>query len=280
MKTIPFFKMNGSGNDFIIINDLEETVSNTVDNIPLEEFVRKICSRKVSIGADGVILIKKPDNPEVNFKWQFYNADGSKAEMCGNGSRCAARFAFLNKIAPLYMKFETLAGIIEAQLTSVNTVRVKLPNPTQLHLDMEITQPNTSLSFINTGVPHVVIIVEDINKINVKDLGSKIRYHESFKPQGTNVNFVKPLNEHTIEIRTYERGVEDETFACGTGATASAIVTMVKGLTKPPVTVFTRGGKTLKIYASIVDSSITNVLLEGDALISYIGSMTDEAWSY
>lgn len=277
MKKIPFFKMNGSGNDFIVINNRENVVENTVD-ISIEEFVRRVCKRRESIGADGLILIEK-DN-DYDFRWRFFNSDGSEVEMCGNGSRCAARFAFLNGIASLSMKFSTLAGVIEAEITGVNTVKVKLTNPKDYESKIKLEGIDMPASFINTGVPHVVYFVDNIDIVNVKELGAKTRYHDYFGDEGTNVNFAEVVDENTIKIRTYERGVEDETLACGTGSTAAAVIAVLEGKCESPVDVVTRSGKILKVYVYKNKDSVEKVYLEGDALLSYIGTMIDEAWNY
>ncbi|WP_022670029.1 diaminopimelate epimerase [Hippea alviniae] len=277
MKKIPFFKMNGSGNDFIIINNRDKIVESLVD-IPLEEFVQKVCKRGLSVGADGLILIEKDD--VYDFRWRFFNSDGSEVEMCGNGSRCAARFAYLNSIAPLNMKFSTLAGVIEAQITGLNTVRVQLTNPKDYKAEIELEGIGMPASFINTGVPHVVYFVDNVDVIDVKEIGAKTRYHDYFKPEGTNVNFAEIIDENTIKLRTYERGVEDETLACGTGATAAAVISVLQGKCESPVDVLTKGGKTLKIYVYVDDSGIKKVYLEGEALLTYIGTMIEEAWNY
>ncbi len=277
MKKIPFFKMNGSGNDFIVINNRENVVENTVD-ISIEEFVRRVCKRRESIGADGLILIEK-DN-DYDFRWRFFNNDGSEVEMCGNGSRCAARFAFLNGIASLSMKFSTLAGVIEAEITGVNTVKVKLTNPKDYKSKIKLEGIDMPASFINTGVPHVVYFVDNIDIVNVKELGAKTRYHDYFEDEGTNVNFVEVVDKKTVKIRTYERGVEDETLACGTGSTAAAVIAVLEGKCESPVDVVTRSGKILKVYVYKNKDSVEKVYLEGDALLSYIGTMIDEAWNY
>ena len=277
MKKIPFFKMNGSGNDFIIINNRENIVENTVD-ISIEEFVRRVCKRRESIGADGLILIEKDDN--YDFRWRFFNNDGSEVEMCGNGSRCAARFAFLNGIAPLRMKFSTLAGVIEAEITGLNTVKVQLTKPKDYKDEIKREGIDMLASFIDTGVPHVVYFVDNVEIVNVKELGAKTRYHEYFKDEGTNANFAEIIDNHTIKIRTYERGVEDETLACGTGSTAAAVIAVLKGKCESPVDVVTRSGKILKVYVYKNNDDIDRVYLEGDALLTYIGTMIDEAWNY
>lgn len=273
MEQITFFKMSGSGNDFIIVDNRRKVVSDT----NLEHFVTQICRRKMSVGADGFILIENADN--ADFSWQFFNSDGSRAEACGNGARCAARFAFLNGIAGPDMSFDTDAGIIHARVDD-DRAKVKVPDPADLKTDYTLKLQNSSLtiSSVNTGVPHVVIIVEDLDDVDVQQLGREIRYLERFAPAGTNVNFVCLQAEGGIEIRTYERGVEGETLACGTGSIAAAIVTACQTNIPSPVKVLTQSGEHLNIYYKKADGKFYDVHLEGDARIIYKGELHEDAW--
>ncbi|MBM4333627.1 MAG: diaminopimelate epimerase [Deltaproteobacteria bacterium] len=273
MGKIPFCKMSGSGNDFILIDNRE----GILDADRLGDFVPRVCVRKVSVGADGLILVESSNR--VNFRWRFFNSDGSEAEMCGNGGRCAARFAVIKGIAPSRLSFETLAGIIEAE---VNGRQVKLqmvqPAGLKLNLDVSIDGQNHQLCFINTGVPHAIKMVEDAAVVAVKDLGRKIRFHARFQPAGTNVNFVQPVDRKHLKVRTYERGVEDETLACGTGAVASALIAAAKGLIDSPVMVETTGGEILNIYFQSKGDGYERVFLEGDTKVVYEGSLWEEAY--
>lgn len=271
---IVFEKMSGTGNDFVIID-------NRSGLIPLaeqSEFARKICRRKFSLGADGVILIEKSKN--VDFAWNFYNADGSVAEMCGNGSRCAARFAYRHKIAGRKMKFETLAGIIEAEIgEEEDIVRVKMTTPEDFRLDLSLRLDDVErhVAYVNTGVPHAVTFV-DKEEVPVKKWGRKIRFHELFEPRGTNANFVYIREDGRIKARTYERGVEDETMACGTGAVASALfASMLKGM-ESPIEVVTSGGDILTILFDLHDGPVAeNVFLQGPTRLVCTGNLTAEA---
>ena len=280
MRKIEFFKMNGSGNDFIVIDNREKIVENI--GFKTEEFVKRICKRGLSIGADGVILIENTDEAGCDFAWRFYNSDGSQASMCGNGSRCAVRFAYLKGIInDTKTVFLTGAGKIYGEIVGINTVKVQLTKPTDYKT---INLDNQTMYFINTGVPHLVIFVDDLESVDVAGLGAKYRYHEVFAPAGTNVNFVNILDNNTIAIRTYERGVEAETLACGTGATASGLISgLIKNI-QTPVEVQTRSGKILKIYFQIKNAQssepIDIVFLEGDSMLSFVGTMIDEAWDY
>jgi len=208
MHTIPFAKMSGTGNDFIVIDNRD----GRVDDDRLTEFIQKVCRRKMSVGADGLILIESCDN--ADFRWRFYNSDGSLAEMCGNGARCAARFAFLNGIAGENLSFETDAGIINGQVMD-GGAKVKIPDPADLRLNyaIDLESGPLTVSSINTGVPHVVVLQDNVDDVDVFGLGRQIRYHETFAPAGTNVNFICQQKTGHLAIRTYERGVENETLA-------------------------------------------------------------------
>ena len=275
MQKINFFKMSGSGNDFIIIDNRE----NVVEEKKLSDFVLSVCRRKMSVGADGLILIENAEG--IDFKWRFFNSDGSRAEMCGNGAWCAARFAYLNKIAGPKMSFETDAGIVLAQVDH-DLVKIKLTEPKDLKLDFVIDTDGgpVTASSINTGVPHVVMPVDNVDDVEVVKLGRKIRYHEKFAPAGTNVNFYCPLNKDKIKIRTYERGVEDETLACGTGAVASALVYANKTNIESPVSVMTKSGGWLSVYFESKTDAFYNIYLKGDARIIYKGEMSEDAINY
>ncbi len=275
MTKIPFSKMTGCGNDFIIIDNRRKIL----DADRLGDFVQKVCTHKLSAGADGVVLIEPSD--KVNFQWRFFNSDGSLAEMCGNAARCVARFAVLKGIAPSKMAFETLAGIIEAEVAG-RQIKVLMVRPTGLKLNIDVPidgQPRL-MHFINTGVPHVIQFVDQAASVAVKDLGKKVRFHSQFQPAGTNANFVQVVDRKHIKCRTYERGVEDETLACGTGAVASALIAAKKGFVDSPVEVQTSGGEVLKIYFQIRGEEFDRVFLEGDARVVYEGELWEEAYKY
>lgn len=272
MDQIIFYKMSGSGNDFIIIDNRNRVV----DENNLQDFIAKVCRRKMSVGADGFILVEKSEN--VDFKWRFFNTDGSSAEMCGNGARCAARFAYLNRISGSEVSFETDAGIVSAQVKN-DWVKIKMPDPIDFKTDYNLELGNGVMQVcsVNTGVPHVVITVGDIDDVEVVKIGREIRYHDSYAPAGTNVNFTCAGNDNTISIRTYERGVEDETLACGTGSIAAAIVMHYKSKRKSPVKVITRGGGCLYIYFEEDNGRFYDVFLEGDARVIYKGYLGEDA---
>lgn len=270
---IPFTKMSGTGNDFIIVDNRQNLVARA-DQAGL---AARICRRMFSVGADGLILIEA--SAEADFCWQFYNADGSVAEMCGNGSRCAARFAFEQGIAGRTMRFATIAGLIEAEVLDGDEVKIKLTRPADYRRNLTVELDGTpfQLSFINTGVPHAVIFV-DRSDVPVKKWGRVIRYHELFQPAGTNANFVQLLGGNAIYARTYERGVEDETMACGTGAVASAIMAAIHHGLGSPVVVQTSGGDRLTIHFELDGGGVVQqVCLQGPARKIYTGNLTAEA---
>jgi diaminopimelate epimerase len=273
MIKIPFSKMSGSGNDFILIDNRRKIL----DPDRLGDFVLRVCAPKVSVGADGVILIE--ESPKADFRWRFFNSDGSEAEMCGNGGRCAARFAVLKGIAREKLSFETLAGIIEAEVSG-RKVNLQMVKPFGLKLDfvVQIDDNSHSLHFINTGVPHAIHFVPEASKVNVKDFGKKIRFHEQFQPAGTNANFAEVIDRKSIKVRTYERGVEDETLACGTGAVASALISGAKGYVDSPVAVKTSGGEILNIHFQKEEDGFDRVFLEGDTRLVYEGDLWEEAY--
>jgi diaminopimelate epimerase len=264
--------MSGCGNDFIIIDNRDGKVGRE----GRREFVRDVCRPKVSVGADGVIFIENADSPTVNFQWDFYNADGSSAEMCANGARCAARYAYERKIAPAQMAFKTIAGVIEAQVGAGN-VKIKLTRPEALRRDLDVDLNGTHyrLDHINTGVPHAVIVCDDVEVQDILGIGSGIRRHAAFAPKGTNVNFAQKIDDVSLKMRTYERGVEDETLACGTGAVAVAIVGACRGLVHSPVRILTRGGETLIVHFKQSNGSFDDVYLEGPTKIVFEGTLIE-----
>ncbi|MCJ8502570.1 diaminopimelate epimerase [Desulfatitalea alkaliphila] len=275
MNPIPFWKMSGSGNDFIIIDNR----AGVVETVEVPRFVAMTCRRRMSVGADGLILIEP--SRRVDFQWRFFNADGSVAEMCGNGARCAARFAHLNGIAPADMAFETLAGVITARVRG-DQVRVGMSDPRDIVIQETIDLPDgrITLSHLNTGVPHAVIEVPDADAVDLGALGSAVRYHSRFAPAGTNVNLIAPVGEGPWAIRTYERGVEGETLACGTGVSAAALVLALRHDHPSPVTLATRGGSLLKVHFQRTGQDFSDVALEGDARVIYEGRLWPEGWRY
>lgn len=260
--------MVASGNDFIVIDNRRKVVAGAVN------LARKLCSLHIAIGADGVLLLE--NSRKAAFKMRIINSDGSEAEACGNGFRCIALYARKILKLPVAFRFESLSGLIEAKVLADDCVRVRLIQPHDLRLRGELIVSGKRLhySFINTGVPHTVIFVEGLQKINVAQLGKAIREHKDFKPKGTNVNFAQVRSKDGMDVRTFERGVEAETLACGTGSTASAVVSALLGYTRPPVAVKTRGGEVLTIDFKIRNKKPEQVTLEGQARFVFEGKIT------
>ncbi|HBI16088.1 MAG TPA: diaminopimelate epimerase [Desulfobulbaceae bacterium] len=270
---LPFVKMSGTGNDFILIDHRRSRIAGEL----MPEFARLVCRRRFSVGADGLIFIENSDR--ANFQWRFFNGDGSEAEMCGNGARCAARFAYMQGIAPAHMRFVTLAGIIEAKVADVN-VSILMTPPKNFLLERRIALADRTLLLhsVDTGVPHAVLFVDNFAEMDICALGREIRFHPDFMPAGTNVNFVQFLEGGALKVRTYERGVENETLACGTGATAAALLAAVIGKAASPVDIVTSGGERLAISFELRDGpAATNVFLKGPAHVIYNGELSPEA---
>jgi diaminopimelate epimerase len=270
---IAITKMSGAGNDFIVIDHRSEFIPEMYQ----PQFAQLICRHSFSVGADGLILIE--DSEKEDFSWRFYNKDGSVAEMCGNGARCAARYAWRKGIAGRRMRFATLAGVIEAELIGEQEhVRVTMTSPTDYRESLLISlgENEKEVFSINTGVPHAVVFVDSDNP-PVEKWGRTLRYHEQFEPAGTNANFVKILENGELLVRTYERGVEAETMACGTGVVAAAIVAARQGVAESPVEVTTTGGEQLAVQFEVRENHIDDVHLQGAARIIYEAELSAEA---
>lgn len=262
-----FTKMNGAGNDFILIDNRAGTTD-------LERRqIAHLCDRHRGIGADGVLLLELPAN-RADFRMRYFNADGGEAEMCGNGARCFARFA--NRVAGAEGKisFETQAGVISAELAS-NLVTLRMTEPTDLRLNVKLLlrEEEKTIHFINSGVPHVVIPVPKIDSVNVQLEGAAIRRHKMFSPNGANVNFIEKRAPNKIAIRTYERGVEDETLACGTGIVASALIFAATESARGPIDIIARGGDELQVGFEKVAEGFRNVTLTGPAEFVFEGEI-------
>jgi diaminopimelate epimerase len=268
MKRLPFYKMHGSGNDFILLDNRRDALK----GMSLKGLAVNVCDRHYSVGADGLIVILP--SRKADFKWRFFNADGSEAEMCGNGSRCAARFAFLKKIAKKDMAFETLAGTIHAEVKK-DTVKVQLTGATGLRMNIAVPLDSGLRMghYINTGVPHLVYLSKDLQNEDVDRIGRTTRYHELFKPVGTNVNFIQIQGRHKLGIRTYERGVESETLACGTGSVAAALIAGSLGAASSPIEVLTWGGEKLVVSFERSGDEFNNIHLEGNAVVICEGNL-------
>jgi diaminopimelate epimerase len=260
--------MHGGGNDFVLMDHRERHIPEAEQN----RFAQRVCTPKIGVGADGLILIE--DSDRADFRWRFFNADGSEAEMCGNGARCAARFAVMQGIANSRLTFETLAGLIQAEVLN-HQIRVALADVGDFRLNLSIPLEGETLAghFMKVGVPHVVVPVENLEEVPIRQWGREVRFHQMFQPAGTNVNFIRATGPHVLEIRTYERGVEDETLACGTGAVAAALISARLEKVASPVAVHTRGGEILTASFQWQGEKISEVFLEGEALVVYQGEL-------
>ena len=283
--------MVASGNDFVVIKNQRVRIASR----KLSVLARQICDRKYGACANGLLTLGKSKRADI--KMRIFNPDGSEPKMCGNGIRCAALYAAGHRHGR-QITVETKAGIIKAKVNPIrkmsskgkelsNGVKVMMTKPKHLKLDLpiKIAKRNIKVNFINTGVPHVVIFVEGINKINVVNIGRQVRFYKKFKPQGTNVDFVQIVDDNNIKLRTYERGVEDETLACGTGAVAAALILAISRInprtfwiskgrhfTKGEgVNVHTKSGEILRVDFNIRDDKFRDVWLEGSSRIVYSG---------
>ena len=272
---ITFTKMSGAGNDFIVIDHRAGFIPEPYQ----PQFAQLVCRHSFSVGADGLILLERSETED--FSWRFYNKDGSIAEMCGNGARCAARYAWRNDITGRRMRFSTVAGVIEAEIIGEQEhVRVTMTPPSDFQdsLLIPLGESEKEIFFINTGVPHVVVMGDSVENVDVCGLGREIRHHKNYAPAGTNVNFICRQNPGQLAIRTYERGVEDETLACGTGSIASALVASRITDWTSPISLVTRSQESLTIYFREDNGRFTDVYLEGDARLIYTGELGEDAW--
>ena len=263
MKTIQFTKMVGAGNDFLVIEN--------VRNRHACSLAVKMCARQTGIGADGALLLEP--SKKADYKMRIINSDGSAAEMCGNGARCMAAYIvrYRGKTKKQFT-IETLAGILLAEAKDeIARVRLSDPKDYRRKICLDVNGCRLNVSYIDSGVPHTIVFVDGLKTIDVENLGRTIRTHEEFKPRGTNVNFVEQLDRDFIELRTYERGVEAETFACGTGAVASALVAYLQAnpssKTKKGASmkVKTKSGEVLDVSFDLSNGKISNVWLKGSA---------------
>ena len=263
---LEFTKMSGAGNDFVLLDNRSRQIKLT------REQVVRLCHRQKGVGADGVMLLIPCASGQADWAWEFFNSDGSVAEMCGNGARCFARFVQRLTGASGPVTFETIAGVITAELHG-ERVTVNLTQPTDWRLDQQVNVTTGTLSVhcVNTGVPHAVIFVPDADTAMVQRLGAEVRHHQQFSPKGTNVNFVQALGPGFIRVRTYERGVEGETLACGTGVTASALVASQVHRFPSPIKVQVQSGDELEVSFQEADGVFSDVRLTGPAEFVFEG---------
>ena len=262
-----FTKMNGAGNDFVMLDNRDGSLS--LDKARIAQ----LCNRHRGVGGDGLLVVEPAQNG-ADFRMRYYNSDGGEAEMCGNGARCFARFAHRISEKKGAISFETMAGVIVAEFIGEN-VRIQMSEPHSLALDATLNAAGTKLAVhsLNTGVPHAIVFVDDLETVDARKLGHALRFHPHFAPKGTNVNFVKPPRSGIIAIRTYERGVEDETLACGTGVVACALISHEKLGLPSPVRVKVRGGDTLEIAWRKDGATYRDVTLTGPADFTFDGRL-------
>jgi diaminopimelate epimerase len=272
-KKIYFAKMVASGNDFIILDQRKKSFVNKLKSLAVS-----ICNRKYGIGADGLLILEK--SKIADMRMRIFNPDGSEPNMCGNGIRCAAFYVALShqpsNNSARVMNFETKAGVLNTQVYKNKAevkVRMAKPKDIKLGLPIKVNKRTIRVNFINTGVPHAVIFVEGMDNIDVVDIGRQIRFHKRFQPQGTNVDFVQLMDERNIKLRTYERGVEDETLACGTGGVAAALIyaLRIKQYAIRRINVHTKSGEILKVEFGKINGKFSDVWLQGTAKMVYSG---------
>ena len=252
--------MNGAGNDFVLLDGRAQRP-------PLSrELVVRLCDRHRGVGADGLILLLPSASGKADWAWEFYNSDGSVGEMCGNGARCFARFVQRQTGLQREFTFETVAGVIRAAFQG-ERVSIKLTDPKDLSLNqtLALSTGKQVVHSVDTGVPHAVLFVPDADLAQVSQLGPEIRRHAQFQPRGTNVNFVQVLGPGHIRVRTFERGVEGETLACGTGVTASALIVAGVHHFVSPVKVQVQGGDQLEVSFRDQQGAFSDVHLSGPA---------------
>ncbi len=268
-KKIAFLKMSGSGNDFVLVDNRRGTFPK-----PVATWAKRLCHRQEGIGADGLLLLEKSE--KADFRMVYFNADGSRASMCGNGARCIAWFAHDIGAAGAASRFETDAGLVQAMVHD-HVAQITLGEAHDYKADLLLKAAGHiyPVMFLNTGVPHAVVFVPRVDAIDLPIAGRALRFHRAFGRAGTNVNFVQRLDRGTLKVRTYERGVEGETLACGTGVTASAIAAGLKGWAQAPVKCLTAGGDVLEVRFDIRPGDLkkpaTCVSLRGSVRVTFKG---------
>ena len=268
MPTLHFTKMNGAGNDFVMLDNRDLRLR--LDKAA----IARLCDRHRGVGADGLLAVEPAQNG-ADFRMRYYNADGGEAEMCGNGARCFARFASRIGAKNGAITFETIAGTIGARLLGDNVqIAMSAPHSLAISAELLVADEKLAVHFINTGVPHAIVFVGDLEKTDIVRLGAALRHHANFAPKGTNANFAAELPGGGIAIRTYERGVEGETLACGTGVTAAALIFSRLTGAQSPVAVSVRGGDTLHVGFESDGEGWKNVTLTGPADFVFEGDAT------
>jgi diaminopimelate epimerase len=265
--TIQFWKMHGAGNDFVLVDDRART-------FPAGDgaFLQRLAARRTGVGSEGIILIQPSDT--AHFRMRFFNPDGSEVDMCGNGARCVARLAYDLGVAPERMQFDTGAGLLAAEMAGPR-VRLTMTAPKDWRLDQPLDLPDGShaCGFVNSGVPHAVMRVDNLDAVDVQTLGSATRHHRAFAPKGTNANFIAVTGPQSLRIRTYERGVEAETLACGTGIVAAGLIAGRMGWVKPAVQITCASGDVLEVNYRLTADGAEAVTLLGPAEYVFRGTL-------
>lgn len=266
LEGLSFIKVSGGGNDFILIDNRNQDVNTS----ELVRVIPVICKRGLSVGADGVILLTEAE--DADFNWCYFNSDGSSAAFCVNGLLSAVRASNFRNHRKKTFTFNTPAGRVRSEIKD-KKIKLFLPEPSAIRLNQELTLDDRNLNchYINSGVPHAVIFHDSIEEIPVVEIGSQVRNHKLFYPEGVNVDFVQHTGESELSIRTFERGVERETLSCGTGAFASAIIAVLLRLISSPVKVNTEGGSSFTI-------DTLNNSLEGESRLVYLGEFKEALW--
>ncbi len=269
---IKFTKMSGAGNDFVVVDNRSGIITNP------QQFAVTVCNRRLGIGADGLLLVEKSSKSDLLM--QYFNADGTSGGMCGNGGRCIAKFAFDNGIVSKdQFAFEAFGHIYKVTRHAPTIYELKMKDPFNARLNQSVNVNGMMLkaNYLNTGTDHSVIFLDEnselgtLENVDVFNVGRMVRYHKIYKPLGTNVNFVSKVTDKRIEIRTYERGVEDETMACGTGSVASALLSARKFGLDSPIEVKVRSGENLEVSFKKSTDDFSEVKLKGSAIVTFNG---------
>lgn len=265
--TFQFWKMHGAGNDFVLVDDRALT-------FPAGDgaFLQHLAARRTGVGSEGIILIQP--STTADFRMRFFNPDGSEVDMCGNGARCVARLAYDIGAAPARMKFDTGAGLLAAEMMGTR-VQLTMTAPKDWRLDqsLDLADGRHAYGFVNSGVPHVVVRVENLDAVDVQTMGAAIRRHGAFAPKGTNANFIAVTGPQSLRIRTYERGVEAETLACGTGIVAAGLIAGRMGWVTPAVRITCASGDVLEVNYRLTADGAESVTLLGPAEYVFRGTM-------
>lgn len=256
---LPFFKYEGTGNDFVIID-------NRMQIFPKDTaLIKKLCDRRFGIGGDGLILLE--NDAVTDFKMVYYNSDGNESSMCGNGGRCLVAFAKSLNVFNKETTFIAVDGLHNASIDTEGIVALQMKNVGDVIIEEDYI-------FMDTGSPHHVLVVDDVKNVNVKEMGAQIRYSDLYGKEGSNVNFVQQINPDTFTVRTYERGVEDETLSCGTGVTAVAIAMFVNGKTQSKEVNLNVEGGQLQVKFQSEKNHFSNVFLTGPATLVFAGTVS------